>query len=314
MTADPHAPPESSAAPAPSALRRSAARPTARRFHRRWVNTGAALLALLLAAGCRPRVPPADLSLDPAALLAQVQAAQGRVRSVRGEARVHVEAEGQSGTVSQFLAAEVPDRLHLEALDFFGNPAAVLVSADGRFSLYDARQRVLYRGAATPENLARLVPLPLRAEDLVRILCGAAPLIDGRPLRAAPARGFVELVLEAGARTQTLRIGAGAAVERSALRTSGARARGDYDLALGDPRAAGAARFPGEVTLRAEAPRVRLELRWRDVEVNAALDPALFHLEPPGGARVVDLDAGGPPPPEDLLRGIKPPAAPAGGH
>ncbi len=289
------------------ASRGGAAHPGASR-----VNACAALLALVLAAGCRPRVPPPDLSLDPAALLAQVQAAQGRVRSVQGEARVHVEAEGRSGTVPQFIAAEAPDRLHLEALDFFGNPVAVLVSADGRFSLYDAREKVLYRGAATPENLARLVPLPLPAEDLVRILCGAAPLLDGRPARAGPGPGWVELVLEQGSRAQALRIGPGAAVERSSRRTGGAWARGDYDLAFDSPREAGALRFPGEVALRAEAPRVRLELRWRDVEVNGALDPALFRLEPPRGARVVELDAGGPPPPEDLLRGTEAPPG-AGG-
>lgn len=306
---------EPEAAPAPAAggqARRGAAVRVARR-DRRWVNVAAALALLLLAAGCRPRVPPPDLSLDPAALLAQVQAAQGRVRSVQGEARVHVEAEGRSGTVSQFIAAEAPDRLHLEALDFFGNPAAVLVSADGRFSLYDARRKVLYRGAATPENLARLVPLPLPAEDLVRILCGAAPLLDGRPARAEPGPGFVELVLEAGPRAQSLRIGPGAAVERSALRTDGAQARGDYDLTFDALRPAGAVRFPGEVALRADAPRVRLELRWRDVEVNGALAPALFRLDPPRGARVIELDGGGEPLPDDLLRGGEAPAGDSAG-
>jgi hypothetical protein len=42
--------------------------------------------------------------------------------------------------------------------------------------------------------------------------------------------------------------------------------------------------------------------------VNAALAPALFQLRPPAGARVVDLDRGGPPPPEDLLRSEGAPA------
>lgn len=274
--------------------------------------TIAALVALgLLAGACRPRVPPPDLSLEPAALLAQVQAAQARVRSVQGEARVHVETAAGSATVSQFIAAEAPDRLHLEVLDFFGNPAAVLVAADGRFSLLDARRKVLYVGAATPANLARLVPLPLAAGDLVRILCGAAPLLDGRPSRATPGPGHVELLLEAGARTQALRVGPGGAVQRSSLRTDGAQARGDYDLAFDARRPAGELRFPGEIAIRADAPSTRIELRWKDAEVNAALDPALFRLKPPAGARRIELDQGGPPPPEDLLRGE---GAPAGGR
>lgn len=268
----------------------------------------AALAALVLAlGGCRPRVPPPDLSLDPAALLAQVQASQGRVRAVRGEARVAVDAQGQSGTVSQFLAAEVPDRLHLETLDFFGNVAAVLVAADGRFSLYDARSKVLYRGEATPENLARLVPLPLTAGELVRILCGGAPLLDGRPTAAEPGSGHVALTLEAGPWAQVLRVGPGAAVERS-WRTVEGGGPGEYDLAFGAFSPAGEGRFPSEVKLRSERPRVRLELRWREVEVNPALEPGLFRLDPPRGARVVELDAGSAPPPPGLFRAEPAPA------
>ena len=102
-------------------------------------------------------------------------------------------------------------------------------------------------------------------------------------------------------------------MERSSLRTGGARARGDYDLAFDAPRPAGALRFPGEVAIRAEAPPVRLELRWRDVEVNGTLDPALFRLEPPRGARVVELDEGGATPPADLLRGTEAPTGDTGG-
>jgi hypothetical protein len=107
-----------------------------------------ALVACWLAAlsavvgGCASRVPPADLSRDPAALLEQVRAAQARVTRVRGSARVNIESPGGSGTVTELAAAEKPDRLRLETLDFFGNPAAVLVAAGGRFAFHDQRENV----------------------------------------------------------------------------------------------------------------------------------------------------------------------------
>jgi len=257
-----------------------------------------AVLLALGAAACHPKAPPPDLSLDPGELLAQVRQAQARIHTVQGQARVHVEAPGGSGTVKQFLAAEAPDHLHLETLDFFGNVAAVLAAGDGRFALYDAREKVLYRGAATPGNLARLLPLPLPAADLVTILCGSAPLIPGIPTRAEPGKGHVTLVLEDGPRVQALQVGAAATVERSERRLAGAPAPGpgDYDLELDQFRDDGPW-FPWVVRLRAEAPRVRVELRWTEVERNGALDPALFRLEPPRGARVVELggtDAGPP--------------------
>jgi hypothetical protein len=268
-----------------------------------------AVAALLAAAACHPKAPPQDLSLEPAELLAQVRLAQARVTAVQGDARVRVDGPGMKGTLPQFIAAQRPDRLHIEALDFFGNPAAVLTAGDGRFALYDARARVFYRGEATPENLARLLPLPLRAEELVAILCGSAPLLDATAARADPGRGFVQLVLDDGARTQSLRIGERATVERSAVRSGGRQPPGAYDLSFEIFRTMGGARFPTDLTLRAGQPRVRLDLHWRDVEVNGAVDGALFRMEPPRGARVVDLrEEEAPPLPTDLFRPAPEPA------
>jgi len=241
----------------------------------------------LVAAGCPRRAPPPDLSLEPGPLLAQVRAAQVKVRSVQGDARVSVDAQGQSGAVGQFLAAAPPDRLHVESLDFFGNPAAVLVAADGRFALWDSRARVFYRGRATPENLARLVPLPLTAEELVAVLCGGAPL-PGEAVAAEAGRGTVRLELAGPEGEATLHVGEGAAVERAELRPAG---RPAWTVAGDVYRQRAGVRFPTDVALRAASPKVKLDLHWKDVEVNGELDPGLFRLEPPPGARVVDLDS-----------------------
>lgn len=256
-----------------------------------------ALAAAAALAGCRPpRTPPPDLSLDPAALREQVIQAQARVRSAQGEARVGVDAPGGSGTVSQFIAAERPDRLHLEVLDFFGNVTLVLAAGGGRFALYDGREKVFYRGAATPENLARLLPVRIPVEDLVAILCGVAPLLDGTPTAAMPGPGFVTLDLARGARTQSLRVGSKAVVERSSLRIDGETGPGTYDVRFDDFEQHAAVSFPGSVALRATSPKVKLDLRWKTVEVNGAVDASLFRLEPPRGAKVVDLEGEGVPP------------------
>src|SRR6266536_511391 len=90
--------------------------------------------------------------------------------ALAGCPRVKIKSPGANGTVTEFAAAEKPDRVHLETLDFFGNPAAVLVAADGRFAFLDARANVFYRGDATPENVARLLPVMIPVEELVVIL------------------------------------------------------------------------------------------------------------------------------------------------
>jgi hypothetical protein len=260
------------------------------------------LAGLLLAlAGC-PRVPPADQSRDPVALLEQVRAAQERVQRVRGSARLKVASPRLSGSVNAFAAAEKPDRLQLTTLDFFGNPVTVLAAAGGRFGLWDARDGVYYRGEATPENVSRLLPVMLPLEELVAILCGSAPLLQGAPVEVGEQDGFVLLTLGQGPVGQRLALGEGAAVAWSRVRRrvgEGGAARDvpeGYDLAFGAFRRRDGVSFPGEARLGAAA-KAKVELTWRDdVEVNGDPTPALFRLEPPRGARVVELPAGASPP------------------
>jgi len=252
----------------------------------------ALFLAYLL--GCAPRTPPPDLSLDPARLLAQVEEAQAPSVRVKGEARLRVRSPRGSGTLRQFAAAERPDRVHLEELDALGNPAAVLVASGGRFWLYDARAGVVYRGAATGANLARLVPLPLSAGELASILLGSAPLLSaGTPLSATADGATVRLVLGEGEVTEVLWVGAHAAVER-ASRTAGALAGAlSYELSFSARTEQGGAFFPGEVSLRSDPAHVAVELSWTEVEVNGALDPSLFSPPAPLGARIVEVSEGG---------------------
>jgi outer membrane biogenesis lipoprotein LolB len=254
-------------------------------------------VALLLGGdACLPRPRRPDLSADPAALLAQVRAGQDAVQRVQGEARARVKSPQGGGSARQFLAAEKPDRLRLEVLDFFGNPALLLVTGGGRFSLYDARQKVLYRGPATPENLARLVPLPLPAEDLVTLVCGGAPLLPGRPVEVAPEGARVVLTVQGDGVVQRLALGDAAAVQRAERRVAGGAGPGSYEVTLSDRSRHGALWFPGALELRSDPARVQFSLQWTEVEVNGALDPGLFKLDPPRGARVVEVGRGDPPP------------------
>jgi hypothetical protein len=259
------------------------------------MRRGTLLLLAAAALACAPRHPPPDLSLDPAALLAQVRAAQARISRVRGEARVRIRSPDGSGTVQALVAAERPDRVYVQTLDFFGNTLAVLATSGGALSLYDARARVLYRGPATPENLARLVPIPLSPEDLAAILLGGAPLLDGEARRADPGRGHVTLELAGEGRTETLRVGPGAQVQRAALRVAGASGPSGWDLELARTDASGAG-YASEVKLSAGDPEVSLGLSWEEAEWNAAIDAALFAPATPRGARIVELGAEAPPP------------------
>ncbi len=211
--------------------------------------------ATLLATGCwPPRTPPPDLSLDPAKLADQVRAAQAAVRRVQGETRLQIHAQ-RSGTLRQFAAAELPDRVHLEELDFFGNPAAVLVTSGGRFALYDSREKVLYRGEATPENLSRLVPLPLEAGELTAMLLGTALLPDGPPLSVTPDGARLRLRYQQGDAVLDYFVGAHALVEQVVRSVAGGPS--------------GRAAVPSRMAARASASRGRGTRRERFAGVAA---------------------------------------------
>jgi hypothetical protein len=254
-----------------------------------------AILFGLVLTAC-PRVPPADLSRDPQLLLAQVRAEQQKVIRVQGRARVSIHSPRQSGSASQWIAAEKPDRLHLETLDFFGNVAAVLV-ADGRsFSLFDARTSTYYRGEPTPENVSRLLPVVLSASDLVAMLCGSAPVLPGDPGAVEVAGELLDLEVVAGGRSQALGIGERAAIERSRMRrgaaVSGSSPQTIYDLEFSHFRTLGATRFPVEARLEAPREQAQIDLTWSEVELNGTLAESLFRSNPPQGARVVELSPG----------------------
>jgi hypothetical protein len=256
-----------------------------------------ASVAFLLA--CAARVPPPELQADPAELLSRLEAAQEGVRSVRGRARVGISAPGRSGSTDAFLAAERPDRLRIEVLDFFGNVAATLASDGERFSLYDARAGALYRGEPTPENVSRLLPLPLAPGELVAILLGTTPVRPGAATAAERRDGRVLLVVGTGEATSELLLGAELAVEEARLPAAGAGPA--YALEFGLFRHRGGRRFPTEIGLEAPSARARVTLGWKeDLEVNPPPEPGLFRLETPRGARVVDLGPGAPAPAVEL--------------
>lgn len=247
----------------------------------------------LLVAGCPKRIDfgPGGEITDPDALLAQVARAEARAVTLNGEAKLKVRSPQANGGVSLFVATSRPALLHLETLDFFGKPQAVLVSDGQRFGLYAADENRFYRGPASPANVSRFLPVVLPGEELVALLLGQAPRIpaEKKTLAVDGKKGVYVLTLTRGEVVQRLE------VHPRFLRVTRSEVRGvrAYDAAFGDFAETPAGAFPREVVLDAAAADTRLELRYTDVSLNAAPDLTLFELTPPDGVPVVDVDEAG---------------------
>ena len=137
------------------------------------------LFLLACVSGCKKRIDfgPRGEVTDARALLVLVRQAADRVGSVQGDAKLTVHSPQGNGTLGLYVAAQRPDAIHLESLDFFGKPLAVLVSKGGRFGLYQAQENRYYVGPASPENVSRLLPIVLPPKELVSLLLGQAPLL-----------------------------------------------------------------------------------------------------------------------------------------
>lgn len=226
-------------------------------------------------------------------LLKLTSQAEGQIVGVTGDARLKINSRQGSGSVSLFVAVSRPSFVHLETLGFFGKPQAVLVSDGARFGLYQADQGKYYRGPASPQNLSRFLPLVRPIPELVQLMLGQAPRL---PAKAA------SLQLDLQSRTYLVTLVSDGVVQRLWVEPSNYRVRKSeipgadgYQVEFDDFESAGATAYPRQIKLSARNPPTRLELQYKDVRVNEAVDPALFEIVPPAGVPVIEVDGEGNP-------------------
>jgi hypothetical protein len=256
----------------------------------------ALLITVVLGLSACPRLPPLDYgkegpAKDGAELLKRVEFADAQVISVRGDAKLIVEAPQGKGSVSLFVAVMHPAQIHIESLDFFGRPEGILVSDGERFGLYDAKQRKYFRGPASAENMARFVPIALPPRELAALLMGRVPRVPPESTELSidePTRTY-RLALKRGAVTQRL------AVSTGTHRVTSSRVEGlaTYAIDADDLTAFGGTTLARHLTLDAPSAKTKVELLYKDITVNETPEITLFELEPPEGIPVVEVQANG---------------------
>jgi hypothetical protein len=243
----------------------------------------------VLAALCAcAHAPTRGRNLDPVALAARIEKAHAVPDSLTAAGKAFVDAPRNGGRYPFQVSVKRPASLRIAALDPLGNPAAVLVADAGQFALLDLRQQKYFRGPATAENLSRLIPAPLRAEELVALLLGGAPPLPGGVPVAAFANGDGSvLVLEApGGLSQEVSAG-------SDLRIDGVRRLRGKDLwwsaTLEDHDDAGGAQMPRLLRFSIPSDKTEVELTLRDRLIGKPPPFGAFQLGAPPGVEVVEL-------------------------
>jgi hypothetical protein len=204
-----------------------------------------------------------------ARLTAATRAADAR-QTLRAVGKLRVKSKDGSVSVQEVVLAQRPARLRLESLNMLGQAQSLLVTDGERFAFFDGKR--LEDGAAEPGILRDRLGLLLEPGEAVRALL-AAPLESDWPPREILGRGE-ERELRGAA--QSVRFAAGGELSRIAALDERGRVRweAEYDQWRDVP----GGRYPFSLVLSFPETSLRAELELTQVELNPALDPALFRV------------------------------------
>ena len=116
---------------------------------------------------------------DSEKVLVSVRNVAERVHSARGRFEANLSKGLVRQSLDQVLVFRRPGDLRIELFASSLNQLALMVvTRGGLLEALDPKENVLYRGASTPENIARIIGVPLLPEELMVWFAGAVLLPD----------------------------------------------------------------------------------------------------------------------------------------
>jgi len=249
------------------------------------------LVAALCLWGCRSLPPPAPpVAVTSAAeLVSRLQAAKPQVQSFEAKGRLTFLSPQQNYSGTSLIKGLLPETLRADVLDFLGRSLLYFYSNGQEVQVLSPKEGKLYRGPATPGNLAAFIPPAVTLRQALRLMVGDLPLSPGQPSNWA-------LETEQGRYLLEWRYPDGASKERLWLEARDLRPVREEWFGP-DGRLRFAAEFsnygqtapglPGQVTVKTQKPEGELRLTYREMLVNPPLKDADLSLpKSPGVAEV----------------------------
>lgn len=246
-----------------------------------------AFASFATALGCAGARPPSESPLAagdtrPASFVAKLAEDGATRRALRGVAKIAIDGPNGSGRAKQIVALERPAKLRVEVLGLLDQTIALLTTDGVSYRFVRSADRSVERGAVRDGLLAEIAGVALAPEDAVRLLL-AAPVEPGARVLsgAALSDGGVRAVIasESGFERAALDFDADALLRRWALLGADGEIR--IEARFRDWRDAGGRAFPYEIEIDDAVGGGRAALSWSSVELDPALDPALFAVPLP---------------------------------
>jgi hypothetical protein len=250
----------------------------------------AAVAVVALAAACgggqRPRPYPAP---DAKTAVDWVAGLRDRAASLNAETRTDFRLEKDRVNLTVLMLAAWGGKLRFQAQDPNSSMAADLASDGKRYCFIDVHQNCAECGTATPENVARMIRIPLDPDDVVAVLLGGAPVLAGTNAAVAwdADAGDEVLTLSGPAATETIRLD-GANHRWDVLEAEVKSADGQllwrlrhkdfHDVTTTDGKPL---RLPGASLFEQGGDSVRIQ--WHDQKVGESLNDSKFRITTPPG-------------------------------
>ncbi|MGH7767250.1 MAG: DUF4292 domain-containing protein [Candidatus Binatia bacterium] len=208
------------------------------------------------------------------------------LKSLRALAGVYYSGSDGKGSFQEVVLVHRPDRLRLETLSPMG--AVLILTASGdEITGFHTREGVFYRGKSTVENLYRFTQIPLAVEEVTAVLMGLPPVkSEGDWRKEGPS---IERDLGGGWKeTVTFHPSQLVPIRWQRLNPAG---KVEMSARFSDFTTMPAGQFPLKIVLEAPAQQRRLEITYKEPELNVDLASALFIQQKPENAREVPLDS-----------------------
>lgn len=259
---------------------------------------GARRLAVMLAAGllglagCTTVAPPPTAPAGPGKrwqasdLIDAIALRRSQFRSLRALARVDYSGpDGKTG-FQEAILVQRPDRLRLETLTILGAILIVTVN-DKEIVGYHPREGLFLRGERTKENLFRYTQIPLELDEITMLLVGLPP-VDAKLTWRQEESGVV--FSADGRKTDFVAFESEQAVPTLWERFDDTGAV-TLSARFSDYRKTAQGLFPSRIFVEAPPQRRKLDIRFEEPELNAALPAELFFQDKPVHAQELSIEA-----------------------
>ena len=255
---------------------------------------------LWLLAGCRtPLGPWQDLPPPPSILTSaepvwqQLATRRSRLHDLKGLAQLRLVTPLHKVTIEEMVVVlQGLTAMRLEGIGPFGQPLFLLIADAQRFALYYPQESRLVSGAASAQNLARLLGVELAPTTLHYVLTGDVPLTSLPVTGTFAYLPHHNLYTWSGRESQQdYRIWF-EPYHLQPVRFEVAQPSGEVVLRVQyeDMQPLGEVMLPYRIVIVQPLTQRRLIWHYTDLQLNSGASPALFRMRVPAGTQRVEID------------------------